>query len=135
MPPHAISWQITLIGRLIRQGLPIEGLTIGAGVPSLDIATQYIGGLGLKHISFKPGSVEAISDVIAISKSSPLFPVILQYVKSGPKLSISWEGELLGSFRELAPPISSKIHTDLSIDGPVEEEAAIALLRSFISLC
>lgn len=77
--PHAIGWQIPLIGRLIRDGVPIEGLTIGAGVPSLDIATGYITELGLKHITFKPGSISGIRDVLAIAKANPSFPVILQW--------------------------------------------------------
>lgn len=77
--PHAMAWQIPLIGRLRAEGLPIEGLTIGAGVPSIDVAQEYIETLGLKHIAFKPGSMEAIQAVINIAKANPKFPVILQW--------------------------------------------------------
>ncbi len=77
--PRAMAWQIPLIGRLRAEGVPIEGLTIGAGVPSIDVAQEYIETLGLKHISFKPGSVEAIQAVINIAKANPTFPVILQW--------------------------------------------------------
>jgi fatty acid synthase subunit beta, fungi type len=77
--PRAMQWQIPLIGKLRAEGIPIEGLTIGAGVPSIEVAQEYIDTLGLKHISFKPGSVEAIQSVINIAKASPHFPVVLQW--------------------------------------------------------
>ena len=77
--PRAMQWQIPLIGQLRAEGVPIEGLTIGAGVPSIDVANEYIATLGIKHISFKPGSVEAIQQVINIAKANPNFPVILQW--------------------------------------------------------
>ncbi|KAH6659242.1 fatty acid synthase beta subunit dehydratase [Truncatella angustata] len=77
--PRAMGWQIPLIGRLRAEGYPIEGLTIGAGVPSLDVAQEYIDTLGLKHIAFKPGSMEAIQNVINIAKANPTFPVMLQW--------------------------------------------------------
>ena len=77
--PRAMAWQIPLIGQLRADGVPIEGLTIGAGVPSIEIANEYIETLGIKHIAFKPGSVEAIQAVINIAKANPHFPVILQW--------------------------------------------------------
>jgi fatty acid synthase subunit beta len=77
--PHAIAWQIPLLRRLIRNGLPIEGLTVGAGIPSAKVASQYITSLGLKHISLKPGSYAGILEVLEIAKAHPDFPVILQW--------------------------------------------------------
>ena len=77
--PRAMAWQIPLIGQLRADGVPIEGLTIGAGVPSIEIADEYIKTLGIKHIAFKPGSVEAIQAVINVALSNPHFPVILQW--------------------------------------------------------
>ncbi|CAL3968003.1 unnamed protein product [Diplocarpon coronariae] len=77
--PRAMQWQIPLVGQLRAEGVPIEGLTIGAGVPSIEVATEYIETLGLKHISFKPGSGEAIQAVINIAKANPTFPVMLQW--------------------------------------------------------
>lgn len=77
--PRAMAWQIPLIGQLRADGVPIEGLTIGAGVPSIEVANEYIETLGIKHIAFKPGSVEAIQQVINIAKANPHFPVILQW--------------------------------------------------------
>lgn len=77
--PHAMQWQIPLIGKLRADGVPIEGLTIGAGVPSIEVANEYIQTLGIKHIAFKPGSVEAIQQTINIAKANPTFPVIMQW--------------------------------------------------------
>ena len=77
--PRAMAWQIPLLGQLRADGVPIEGLTIGAGVPSIEVANEYIETLGLKHISFKPGSVEAIQQVINIAKANSTFPVMLQW--------------------------------------------------------
>ncbi len=77
--PRAMAWQIPLIGQLRADGVPVEGLTIGAGVPSIEVANEYIETLGIKHIAFKPGSVEAIQQVINIAKANPHFPVILQW--------------------------------------------------------
>ncbi len=77
--PRAMTWQIPLIAQLRADGVPIEGLTVGAGVPSIEIANEYIETMGLKHISFKPGSVEAIQAVINVAKANPNFPVILQW--------------------------------------------------------
>ncbi|KAJ5409691.1 uncharacterized protein N7487_004050 [Penicillium crustosum] len=77
--PRAMAWQIPMIGRLRAEGVPIEGLTIGAGVPSIEVANEYIETLGIKHISFKPGSVDAIQQVINIAKANPKFPIILQW--------------------------------------------------------
>lgn len=77
--PRAMAWQIPLIGQLRADGVPIEGLTIGAGVPSIEVANEYIETLGIKHIAFKPGSVEAIQQVINVAKANSHFPVILQW--------------------------------------------------------
>ncbi|PYH92768.1 fatty acid synthase beta subunit [Aspergillus ellipticus CBS 707.79] len=77
--PRAMAWQIPLIGRLRADGVPIEGLTIGAGVPSIEVANEYIETLGIKHIAFKPGSVDAIQQVVNIAKANPKFPIILQW--------------------------------------------------------
>lgn len=77
--PRAMTWQIPLIQSLRAEGVPIEGLCIGAGVPSLDVANEYIETLGLKHIAFKPGSLDSIQQCINIAQANPDFPVIIQW--------------------------------------------------------
>ncbi|KAF2422740.1 fatty acid synthase-like protein beta subunit [Tothia fuscella] len=77
--PRAMQWQIPMIGKLRADGVPIEGLTIGAGVPSIEVANEYIETLGIKHIAFKPGSTEAIQQTINVAKANPHFPVMMQW--------------------------------------------------------
>ncbi|KAL4919047.1 acyl transferase domain-containing protein [Aspergillus aurantiobrunneus] len=77
--PRSLSWQISLLRRMSHRGVPIEGLTIGAGVPSVEIASEYIETLALRHISFKPGSITTIRQVVEIARRHPNFPVILQW--------------------------------------------------------
>lgn len=77
--PRMLQWGIPLIKELRDKGYPIAGLTIGAGVPSLEVATEYIETLGLTYLGLKPGSIDAISQVINIAKAHPKFPILLQW--------------------------------------------------------
>lgn len=77
--PRAMAWQIPMAARLRAEGVPIEGLTIGAGVPSIEVANEYIQQLGIKHMGFKPGSMEAIQAVVNIANANPGFPIMLQW--------------------------------------------------------
>ncbi|KAI0881211.1 fatty acid synthase beta subunit [Annulohypoxylon maeteangense] len=77
--PKSIAWQIPLVRDLCAKGLPIKGLTIGAGVPSLDVANEYIRTLGIRQIGFKPGSIQVIQQVIKIAQANPGFPIIMQW--------------------------------------------------------
>ncbi|KAL4892835.1 acyl transferase domain-containing protein [Aspergillus ambiguus] len=110
--PRTLRWQITLL-RKLSKSIPIDGLTIGAGVPSLDVVSDYIRSLSLRHISFKPGSIVDIRQVIAIAKAHPEFPVILQ-----------WTGGRGGghhSFEDFHSPI-------LSTYGAIREQSNIYLV-------
>ncbi|GME75010.1 unnamed protein product [Ambrosiozyma monospora] len=77
--PRMLQWGIPMIKELRARGFPIESLTIGAGVPSLEVAGEYIETLGLKHLGLKPGSIDAISQCITIAKAYPDFPIVLQW--------------------------------------------------------
>lgn len=77
--PRMLQWGIPLIKEMREKGFPIQSLTIGAGVPSLEVATEYIETLGLTHLGLKPGSIESISSVITIAKAHPNFPIALQW--------------------------------------------------------
>lgn len=77
--PRQMQWAIPLIKELREKGYPIQGLTIGAGVPSLEVANEYINDLKLTHLGLKPGSTDAINQVINIAKHNPHFPIILQW--------------------------------------------------------
>lgn len=64
------------------EGIPVEGLCVAAGIPSTENATNILTQLregGLKHVSFKPGSVEGIRQVVNIAAANPDFPIIMQW--------------------------------------------------------
>lgn len=76
------SFQLPLWQEMRREGLPIEGFCVAAGIPSSEKATEIITALkdaGIKHVSFKPGSVEGIRQVINIAAANPDYPIILQW--------------------------------------------------------
>lgn len=76
------GFQFPLWQEMRREGLPIEGFCVAAGIPSSEKATEIISGLrsaGIKHIAFKPGSVEGIRQVVNIAAANPDYPIILQW--------------------------------------------------------
>ena len=80
--PRQWGFQFPLVLDLRRQGIPIESITIGAGVPSPDKASQIIEQLlrvGIRYISLKPGNGDAIISVLNIAKAHPAMGVILQW--------------------------------------------------------
>ncbi|KAJ3195403.1 3-oxoacyl-[acyl-carrier-protein] synthase [Irineochytrium annulatum] len=80
--PRLWGFQYPTVQAMRREGIPMEGVCVAAGVPSLDVANEVVKNLkeaGLKHIAFKPGSVETIRRVIAIAKANPDMPIILQW--------------------------------------------------------
>ena len=80
--PRQFGFQLPLWQEMRREGLPIEGFCVAAGIPSTEKAAEIIEGLkkaGIKHISFKPGSVEGLRQVVNIAAANPDFPIILQW--------------------------------------------------------
>ncbi|QQK39827.1 Fatty acid synthase subunit beta, putative [Penicillium digitatum] len=77
--PRAMAWQIPLLIELRKSGIPITGLTIGAGIPSLEIVRGYLTDMSLTHLALKPGSKDAIDGVLAIAQANPTCPIILQW--------------------------------------------------------
>ncbi|KAJ2909900.1 fatty acid synthase alpha subunit Lsd1, partial [Coemansia aciculifera] len=76
------NFQFPAMLRLCAKGVPFVGLCIGGGVPSLDSATTIIESLrsaGIRHVSFKPSTAEAIRHVVNIAKAHADFPVVLQW--------------------------------------------------------
>lgn len=76
------SFQFPLLMKLRQEGYPIEGICVAAGVPSPETASEIINSAkkyGLRHISFKPGSISAILSVIQIAKEHPDFNILLQW--------------------------------------------------------
>ncbi|OAV94208.1 hypothetical protein PTTG_27068 [Puccinia triticina 1-1 BBBD Race 1] len=76
------AFQFPLWLEMRKEGLPMEGFVVAAGIPSTEKAKEIIDGLreaGLKHVSFKPGSVDGIRQVVQIAAAHPDFPVICQW--------------------------------------------------------
>ena len=80
--PRQFGFQLPLWQELRREGVPVEGFCVAAGIPSSEKASEIISGLksaGIRHVSFKPGSVEGIRQVVNIAIANPDFPIILQW--------------------------------------------------------
>ncbi|KAF2107795.1 acyl transferase domain-containing protein [Lophiotrema nucula] len=77
--PEAMRWQVSLLEKFSRLSFPLEGLVIGAGVPSPDVVAGYVRSLRLRYIGLKPGSTDAIKQVLAIADAHPEFPIVLQW--------------------------------------------------------
>jgi fatty acid synthase subunit alpha, fungi type len=80
--PRQFGFQFPLWQELRKEGLPVEGFCVAAGIPSPEKAAEIIADLknaGVKHVAFKPGSVDGIRQVVTIATTHPDFPVILQW--------------------------------------------------------
>lgn len=77
--PRGLSWMIPQIAALVRQGCPIGGITIGAGVPDAAVVAEWISLMELSYIGFKPASSDAILQVLEIARAHPTLPVLLQW--------------------------------------------------------
>eukprot|EP00656_Telonema_subtile_P006955 TRINITY_DN1323_c0_g1_i1.p1 TRINITY_DN1323_c0_g1~~TRINITY_DN1323_c0_g1_i1.p1 ORF type:complete len:695 (+),score=199.55 TRINITY_DN1323_c0_g1_i1:97-2181(+) len=99
--PTQWAFQWPAVQQLISRGLPIGSITVGAGVPSEDKADELLAlakSIGLTFVGFKPGSSDAIRDVIGIAQRNPQSKVVLQ-----------WTGGRAGghhSFEDMHAPIA-----------------------------
>ncbi|THH15787.1 hypothetical protein EW146_g4747 [Bondarzewia mesenterica] len=76
------TFQFPLWQEMRKEGLPIEGFCVAAGIPTTDKANEIIEGLtnaGIRHVAFKPGSVDGIRQVVNIAAANPHFPILLQW--------------------------------------------------------
>ncbi|KAH8117927.1 fatty acid synthase [Phellopilus nigrolimitatus] len=80
--PRQFGFQLPLWQELRREGVPVEGFCVAAGIPSTEKAAEIIGNLktaGIKHVAFKPGSIDGIRHVVSIAAANPDFPIIMQW--------------------------------------------------------
>ncbi|PNP75519.1 hypothetical protein FNYG_11148 [Fusarium nygamai] len=77
--PTSLRWQIDELEQLVTVGYQIDGLSIGAGVPSVEVVQGYVERLQLQHVALKPGSTEAIERTLRIAKALQPLPVVLQW--------------------------------------------------------
>ncbi len=105
-------WKLQVGGKRLVQkarqsGAPIDGVVISAGIPDLEDAVELIGelgGVGISHVVFKPGTVEQIRSVIRIATEVPTKPVILHIEGGRAGGHHSWEDLddlLLATYSEL----------------------------------
>ncbi|KAG6910835.1 hypothetical protein DXG01_007150 [Tephrocybe rancida] len=115
--PRQFGFQFPLWQEMRKEGLPIEGFCVAAGVPSTEKAAEIIEALkaaGIKHVAFKPGSVDGIRQVVNIAAANPDFPIIMQ-----------WTGGRAGghhSFEDFHQPVlatyrSIRRHSNISLVG------------------
>ncbi|KAN0066591.1 fatty acid synthase alpha subunit Lsd1 [Thecaphora frezii] len=76
------SFQLPVWLQMRKEGLPLEGFCVAAGIPTPQKAEELIASLrdaGLRHVSFKPGSQAGILQVCKIAAQNPDFAVIMQW--------------------------------------------------------
>ncbi|KAK6099024.1 fatty acid synthase alpha subunit Lsd1 [Batrachochytrium dendrobatidis] len=80
--PRLWGFQYPASQAMRREGIPIEGICVAAGVPSLDVADEICTNLeaaGHRYVAFKPGSIETIRRVVSIAKNHPNLSIVLQW--------------------------------------------------------
>ncbi|PVU98003.1 hypothetical protein BB559_001847, partial [Furculomyces boomerangus] len=81
-PGLGVTLNIIFLNVMRNEGIPMEGLTVAAGVPSTEVADEIVSKLlesGLRHVSFKPGSAAAVRQVVNIAKRNPKMSIMLQW--------------------------------------------------------
>ena len=92
-------WKMQVGGKRLVQkaraaGIPFDGVIVTAGIPELDESVALIEELteaGLRHVSFKPGTVAQIRQVVRIAAEVPHMPVIVQVEGGRAGGHHSWE--------------------------------------------
>ncbi len=92
-------WKLQVGGKRLVQkarqsGAPIDGVVVSAGIPELDEAVDIIeelNSIGIKHVVFKPGTVEQIKSVIKIAAEVPDRDVIVHIEGGRAGGHHSWE--------------------------------------------
>ncbi|AWB81147.1 type I polyketide synthase [Corynebacterium yudongzhengii] len=73
--------QTRIVPRARAAGAPFNGVTISAGIPEVDEATELLEQLhndGFPFIAFKPGTSAQIRATLKIAEANPDFPIIMQ---------------------------------------------------------
>lgn len=75
-------------------GTPIDGVVVSAGIPELDEAVELIHNLnadGFPYVSFKPGTVDQIRQVVRIAKAVAPVKVLIEVEGGSAGGHHSWE--------------------------------------------
>ncbi|KAF0719350.1 hypothetical protein As57867_001093, partial [Aphanomyces stellatus] len=76
------AFQFPMIKKMRQDGIPIEGVTVAAGIPTPEKADQVLTELlsvNINVISFKPSSISSIHDVLTIATKHPKATVVVQW--------------------------------------------------------
>ncbi|EPQ31808.1 fatty acid synthase [Pseudozyma flocculosa PF-1] len=78
------QWAVQLPAwiQMRREGLPLEGFCVAAGIPTPQKAEELLTSLreaGIRHVSFKPGSLAGIQQVCKIAAQNPDMGILLQW--------------------------------------------------------
>eukprot|EP00808_Paulinella_micropora_P024899 g5996.t1 len=76
------GFQFPLCIQMKKEGYLIESITIAAGLPTPEKCKEIIEGMlevGIRKLSFKPGSSQAIKDIIVIARENPDMTVCVQW--------------------------------------------------------
>ncbi|MDO4630690.1 MAG: DUF1729 domain-containing protein [Corynebacterium sp.] len=99
--------QQRIVSKARAAGSAINGVTISAGIPELEEATQLIQDLhadGYPYIAFKPGTVAQIRSVLEIADANPDADIIVQIEDGHAGGHHSWvdlDDLLLATYKEL----------------------------------
>lgn len=104
--------QLSLVGKLIRKGLRIEGMTFGSELPPSERLQECIEGFGMKYISFKPSSQQIILEIVKDAKQYPEFT-----------FGLHWNGGRTGS-----PAFESSYDPILKLYGQIRRCSNIILI-------
>ena len=77
-----------------QSGAPIDGVVVSAGIPETDEAVELIKSLqadGLPYVSFKPGTVDQIRQVVRIAKAVAPTTILVQVEGGSAGGHHSWE--------------------------------------------
>jgi fatty acid synthase subunit beta len=80
--PYLWGFQFPLIEKLVEKGEPIDSVTVAAGVPGPEKAAEIVDQCrrcGMRYMSFKPGSADAILQVLELAKAHPDFYMVIQF--------------------------------------------------------
>ena len=80
--PRLWGFQYPAALAMRKEGTPIGGVIVAAGVPSSDVADDICNNIkesGIRYVGFKPGSAEMIRRVVSIAKRHPDLPIVLQW--------------------------------------------------------
>ncbi|OQS01704.1 fatty acid synthase subunit alpha [Achlya hypogyna] len=76
------AFQFPMIKKMRQEGIPIEGVTVAAGIPTPEKADQVLTELlsvDIKVVSFKPSSIASILEVLTIAQRHPAATIVVQW--------------------------------------------------------